>query len=92
MHDFNEQLPTTEIHQRVDEIGKTILEGAREFALDNGTICPEQVVAQIIMDTLGNPDGLDMATKQRLVVMAGHMGPDYAQALYHAAVFITRVA
>lgn len=92
MHDFNEQLSTTEIHQRVDEIAKDLVEGAREFALDNGTVCREQVIAQILMDNLGPPEGLDMETKQRLVVMAGHMGPVWAQALYHAAVFITKVA
>ena len=64
----------------------------------------EQILAQLLMieffahdldpeKGVTDPIGV-LTTEQKafLVRIAGHMGPDYAQALYHAAVFVTKVA
>lgn len=71
------------------------------------TARPEEIVAQILMNFLGGTDfphfddsqthdtcsGQFTADQKAFMVrMADHMGPDWAQALYHAAVFITKVA
>lgn len=74
---------------------------AREtlYELDK-TPTPENIIAQILMDMLGvgtnwsdpTEGKFTTAQKARFVEMADHMGPDWAQALYHAAVFITKVA
>lgn len=90
----NEQtFDATKFHNNFDNALGELLEGPREVLMDYGeepTV--EQIIAQIIMDFVGNPDGMDADDKVRLVKVADHMGPDYAQALYHAAVFITKVA
>lgn len=59
----------------------------------------DKLLAQLLMYTLNNDSvdelssgQFDVEMKQRLVAMADHMGPDWAQALYHAAVFMTKVA
>jgi hypothetical protein len=87
--------------QLLDEIRETLLEGP-------GTATREQIVGQLIMDNLFahdlDPDlagreardiftgYLTVEQKAQLVKIADHLGPDWAQALYHAAVFITKVA
>lgn len=56
----------------------------------------DNVIAQLLIHTLGEhgyPEGsFNGKTKVRLVEMADWMGPDWAQALYRASVFITKVA
>lgn len=52
-------------------------------------------LAQTLMDCFGaGPDRplADANEKKFWVDVAEHMGPDYCQAMYHAAVFMTRVA
>lgn len=62
----------------------------------------EVIVAQLMMDNLfphpcdpeadaNWPDELTTEQKKFLVVVAAHMGPDWCQALYRAAVFMTKV-
>ncbi len=84
-----------DIHNQCDAVIGEVTEGVRQFTLDNGSINADQAVAQIIMDQLHDwmdDECLTGVSKERLVRMANHMGPDWAQALYHAAVFITKVA
>lgn len=95
---------TTDFHAKFDEVSKSLLDSAREALLEaDATVSREKLVAQIIMENLfphpcdpevGSNWPADMTTenKKTLVEIADHIGPDYAQALYHAAVFITRVA
>jgi len=87
--------------QMLDEIRETLLEGP-------GTATREQIMGQLIMDNIFahdlDPDlsgreardifngYLTADQKANLVKIADHLGPDWAQALYHAAVFITKVA
>lgn len=94
----------TALHNRIDEVMGDIVDKAREALLDLNLdeITNEAAVAQIIMEEMfahpcdpesgGNITALTSENKVRLVRMANHMGPDFAQALYHAAVFITKVA
>lgn len=94
----------TALHTRIDEVFGEIADRAREGLLDLSAdaITDEAVIAQILMEELfahpcdpesgGEITALTSENKVRLVRMANHMGPDYAQALYHAAVFITKVA
>lgn len=47
-------------------------------------------LGQLLMETIDSPD--DPVNKAYWLQVAEHIGPDYAQALYHAAVFTTKVA
>lgn len=98
----------TEAHVKVDailaDIRDMIIEALLDDACENRPLNRSTVLAQIIMEAL-NDGGVselgsdatfkgryDKDMKVHLVEMADQMGPDYAQALYHAAVFITKVA
>lgn len=73
---------------------------------DTAQITEEAVIGQLLMNELfphpcnpqvGDYEGvfkgkLTAEQKTRLVKIADHMGPDWAQALYHVAVFLTKVA
>ncbi len=95
-------------HREIDDailIGfrDAVEEAMLNEAYEGRSITEEAVFAQLIMTRMfahpsdpKNPEGditaLTTENKVRLVRMAAYMGPDYAQALYHAAVFITKVA
>lgn len=94
-------------HKRFDAEMKDISDFTRDALLEGqGTCSREQIVAQIMMDNLFpnpcDPEAADydgvfkgrLTVDQKIVLarIADHMGPDWAQALYHAAVFITKVA
>jgi hypothetical protein len=92
-------------HITFDEVTKPLIEQARDTLVETLDAPPtrEQVIAQLMMDNLFAhpcdpeaardwPNLLTTEQKQSLVAIAGHMGPDWAQALYKAAVFITKVA
>lgn len=92
-----------EFHANFDEVSREVLERARESLLEGpGTCTRESFVAQIILnemfaDPLDNEntsgyEALTMDNKKALVEIAHHIGPNWAQALYRAAVFITKVA
>ena len=96
---------TDNFHRRFNKQAGAILERVREALIDYGPEpTGEQITAQILMDMIGDggvsPLGIDASLKgkytlehkQRLLAIAEHMGPDYAQGLYHAAVFITKLA
>lgn len=83
---------------KFDEVFNVLKEEVREGLLSVSGSAGEfdancnrsTIIAQILMNTLG-----DNSTKPNLhdlLSMAEWMGPDHAQALYHAAVFITKVA
>lgn len=98
----------TEAHNKLDAILFDIRESIEEAILNDACerrpVNRSTVLAQIIMEALNDggvselgPDATfkgryDKDMKVHLVEMADQMGPDYAQALYHAAVFITKVA
>lgn len=79
-------------------VRETLLEGA-------GTCSREEILGQLMMENLFPHDcdvdncALDdmqkgVLTREQKVFLIGvadHMGPDFCQALYHAAVFMTRV-
>lgn len=91
-------------NESFQSIADPIMDGVCEDLFNQEIEQPtrEQIIAQLLMDQLfahpcdpqsdGNPATLTTAVKESLVRIAAHMGPDYAQALYHAAVFITKVA
>lgn len=110
MYDSNDKMIETadrigRLHNEFDELVSVATEGAREYALDNGGIDANGLIAQMMMDSGlfpsfvdpdlagGSPDTVMTPTqKANLVHIAAHMGPDWCQALYHAAVFMTKVA
>lgn len=85
-------------HEMFDENVRELMEPVRETLLESVESCTsEEIIGQLLMSLFG--DGYDFGTgdlsaelKVRLVRIADHMGPDWAQALYRAAVFITKVA
>lgn len=91
-------------HAEFKRISDELLEPARYPLLEGpSTVTRESLLAQLLMNELargGDPEDLDLtfdgkfnaAQKASFCRLADHMGPDWAQALYHAAVFITRVA
>lgn len=90
-------------HNEIDEILDGFRESITEALLNEvamgRSITEEVAFAQLIMERmfahpldLENTAGLTSENKVCLVRMAAHLGPHYAQALYHAAVFITKVA
>lgn len=93
----------TQAHNKLDEILGEIRDRIETTMLDliykGDPITYPRVVAQIIMESF-NDDSVDRTLngkfdadmKKVLVEMADHMGPDWCQALYHAAVFMTKVA
>jgi hypothetical protein len=97
---------TTRFHNDFDATVEAIMEPVREALLEgSGEATREAIVAQLMMENLfphpcepGNDgDGffsgrLTREQKVTLVSVAEHMGPDWTQALYHATVFMTKVA
>ena len=91
-----------EIDEIIDGFHEDITEALLNEAAMGRSITEETAFAQLIMERMfahpldleNTPDiaVLTSENKVRLVRMATHLGPDYAQALYHAAVFITKVA
>lgn len=91
-------------HAEFDAATKALLEPVRNTLLESsGTCTREKIIAQLMMENLfahpfdpeaGSnwPECLTTEQKKFLVGVASHMGPDWAQALYRAAVFITKVA
>lgn len=84
-------------HTTFDSNVREMMEPVRDTLIESVESCTsEEIIGQLLMSLLG--DGYDFATanlstdlKSRLVRIADHMGPDWAQALYRAAVFITKV-
>lgn len=103
-HRSNDQFDATDrFNDHFDHIVREIVEPVRgamiESVPDTGLeLNHDSVIAQVLMNLLGEHDcgsingQFHSKTKVRLVEMADWMGPDWAQALYHAAVFITKVA
>lgn len=88
----NETTTSSAFHKAFDANARTILEPVREQLLESvESASPEEIIGQMLMILLCD-DPMTAETKVRLVRMADHMGPDYCQALYHAAVFMTKVA
>ena len=57
-----------------------------------GRLVDEAVVTgQVLMNMIGGEDIMSVENKKRLVTIANTMGPDQAQFMYKAAVFITKV-
>lgn len=83
-------------HAMFDLNIRGLTEPVRDALLESCESCTEEeIIGQLLMNILGDEGGGDHLTarlKVRLVTIAEHMGPDWAQALYHAAVFITKVA
>lgn len=86
-------------HRTFDLNVANMMEPVRDTLIESVASCePEEIIGQLLMNFLddGVDDAVDgrftTAQKARLVAVADHMGPDWAQALYHAAVFITKVA
>lgn len=67
-----------------------IEEAMLDLAAEGNDISFEAVVGQILMEVMC--DNLTGDDKVFLVRVAEHMGPDWAQSLYHTARFITKVA
>jgi hypothetical protein len=97
---------TTATHILIDETlsnWRDLIEQAVLDAAEAGyTVNEATIFAQVMMNAITahwldpeNKDGFSVLTaenKKRLVDMASTAGPDYTQAFYHAAVFMTKVA
>lgn len=94
--------PITAAHAKVDEIlaewrARTI-DGMLDYAREQDAadrITPAKLLAQLLMEELIDLDEKGRISGQHklmLVEMAEHMGPDWTQGLYRAAVFATKVA
>lgn len=71
---------------------KELMEPVREALLESSATCTtEEIIAQLLMNCLADKE-LGVMSRHGLLDIADHMGPDWAQALYRAAVFITKVA
>lgn len=94
------QDPITTAHVALDktlaDLRDSIVEPLLDHAADGRPVTAETVLAQLLMEFLADATDADLeldgAGKVRLAQMAVHMGPDWAQVLYRAAVFITKVA
>lgn len=74
---------------------------AMAMAVEGKLIEPEELFAQLtvsadvmghlLLQFLDDPDTITIEQKQRLVIIAEILGPDWCQALYHQAVFMTKV-
>lgn len=98
----------TTFHARFDELVKPLIERARDTLIEtvnhHDDLTATMIEAQMLMNLLDDGDvsvhGPDasingkFSTAHKVVFleMADHMGPDWVQALYHAARFMTRVA
>lgn len=91
--------PTTAAHILVDSILADWRGRIIEPMLDYvgyeqraNQISEAKMLAQLLMEYLIDLEGLSPQHKLMMVEMADHMGPDWAQGLYRAAVFVTKVA
>lgn len=94
-----------QFHQAFDANVKALMEPIRDGLLNSTVSCsPEEIIGELLMNLINN-DGFtgndpesafagkfNTKQKQNLVAVAHHIGPDWAQAFYHAAVFMTKVA
>lgn len=92
-------------HSEFDLQVRALMEPVRTTLLESVESCePAEIVGQLLMNFL-NDDGFagddpdsamngkfNVRQKQNLLAVADHMGPDWCQALYHATVFMTKVA
>lgn len=89
----------TAAHANIDAHLATLRSRIEEAMLDHAAegydVSFEAVVGQILMEVVC-PSGVDLTMngdhKVFLVRVAEHMGSDWAQSLFHAARFITKVA
>lgn len=102
---MNTKTTSSVFHEQFDSNVRTLMEPVRDTLLESTESCTkEEIIAQLLMEFI-NDDGFtgddpdsafagkfNVKQRQNLVAVAAHMGPDWAQALYHAAVFITKVA
>lgn len=89
-------------HATFDSNVRELMDPVRTTLLESAESCTkEEIVGQLLMNLLnagGFSPGATIAgrfnlpQKQRFIAIAEHLGPDWAQALYRAAVFITKVA
>lgn len=99
----NDTQTSSVFHETFDRNVRAIMEPVRDTLIESVNSCSiEEIIAQVLMNLLDLPDNenggpaehgtFTADTKARLVHIGDHMGPDWAQALYRAAVFITKVA
>lgn len=62
-----------------------------EMTADFGESIDERVLGQIMMEMLEDPEGLRPSVKQKLVLVAAHMGPDWIDNLRKAVAFMDKV-
>lgn len=81
-------------HATFDSNVRELMEPVRETLIEStGSCMVEEIIGQLLMNLLSDSESnLSPSTKCSLVMIAEHMGPDWAQVLYRAAVFITKVA
>ena len=85
-------------HNRFSEIVNPWFEGLCDNLLnsDYEDITIEIVIGQVLMNFLTDEEEFDFALtpdmKRKLLGVAEAIGPDWAQAFYHASVFMTKVA
>lgn len=94
-----------QFHATFDSNVRELMEPVRDTLLESVESCTRpEIIGQLLMNVI-NDDGFtgddpeaamagrfNLHQKQNLMAIAEHIGPDWAQALYHAAVFITKVA
>lgn len=83
-------------HKEFDAAWKQAGERVRNYLIDDAQpVDDEMLSAAFIWAILTCPDDCDeltIDTKQRLLKIADELGPNWCQALYRAAVFMTKVA
>ena len=91
----------SEFHAAFKAVAKALLEPAEDNMIssvaDTGLpLTANSLMGQLLMCWLGEfdqrEDPLSTSAKINFMETAAWMGPDWAQRLYHAAVFITKVA
>jgi hypothetical protein len=99
------ELVSADFHVEFDKNVRELLESIRDGLLESTESCRrEEIIGQLLMEFIAD-DGFtgddpesyfagkfNLHQKQNFMAIASHMGPDWSQALYHAAVFITKVA
>lgn len=83
-----------EFHAKFDDMAADVMENVRSQLVETvpaDALSREIIIGQLLMIEFESCERLTIDTKERLVRMADWMGPDRAQALYHAARFITKV-
>jgi len=96
---------TQQFHLDFDENVLQLMEPVRTALLESTESCTEaEIIGQLLMNFINNggftiddheatfEGRFNLRQKQNFMAVANHMGPDWTQALYHAAVFMTKVA